>query len=118
MLPFLWEGTRIFYIYKNIKKSPKSFIFIEKYKKPQIFYTYRKGGIYSIMIIGPGPESFMLIGRGMGMGPESFMLIGRGMGPESFMLIVSGPESHYVSSKILYEKHSEGGCPPPCASIL
>ena len=62
----------------------------------------------------------MLIGRGMGMGPESFMLIGRGMGmgPESFMLMSSGPESHYVSPKILYEKHSEGGCPPPCASIL
>ena len=50
----------------------------------------------------------MLIGRGMG----------RGMGPESFMLMVSGPESHYVSPKILYEKHSEGGCPPPRASIL
>lgn len=72
------------------------------------------------MVMGPGPESFMLIGRGMGMdigtGPESFMLmgmlIGRGMG------MVSGPESHYVSPKILYGKHSEGGCPPPCASIL
>ena len=68
------------------------------------------------MIMGMGPESFVFIGRGMGMGPESFMLMISG--PESFMLMISGPESHYVSPKILYEKHSEGGCPPPCASIL
>ena len=77
--------------------GPESFILIGR-------------GIYSIMVAGTGPESFILIGRGMGMGPESFILIGRGMG--------MGPESHYVSPKILYEKHSEGGCPPPCASIL